>query len=147
MPILHYKLKSNDENVNLNNEIHAQSFILRRIMIQQIPITGGNTVNNGGLCCSPSHMSGLELVSGDNSNSNDILIAYDENIGSHSIFYDQEFDSETVPRSFNVKTFKFDKSSLAEFVPEGADPSTHPGKIISVDLFFQFASLYNYEQY
>ena len=51
-----------------------------------------------------------------------------------------EFESETVPRAFNVKVKKFDKSEAAVF-------GTAEGQITSIDLFFQFNSLFNYEGY
>ena len=161
MPILHYKLTSNNETINLPSEIHSQSFLLRRIMVQMVPLTGTNvTLNNGGCVCQPTHLSGLEIISGNSSNSNDILVAYDENIATHNIYYDMEFDSESVPRGFQVKTFKFNYNQslgiagydpLAKFItkptPAVPSPARVDGEIISVDLFFQFSSLYNYESY
>ena len=118
------------------------------------------SLNGGGVVCQPSHLSGLEIISGNSSNSNDILVAYDENIASHNIYYDMEFDSESVPRGFQVQTFKFNYNQslqiqgydpLAKFVAKptalNPNPIQNPGEIISIDLFFQFASLYNYESY
>jgi len=123
-----------------------------------VPPTG--SINGGGVVCQPSHLSGLEIISGNSSNSNDILVAYDENIASHNIYYDMEFDSESVPRGFQVQTFKFNYNQslqiqgydpLAKFVAKptalNPNPIQNPGEIISIDLFFQFASLYNYEAY
>ena len=155
MAILHYKITSADQNIQLSTDIHAQSFLLRRVIVQQVPlrklsqaaVAGASTaevytasVNKGGVVIQPSHLSGLEIVSGNLSNSNDIIVAYDEEVASHSIFYDMEFESETVPRAFNVKVKKFDKSADAVF-------GTQEGQITSIDLFFQFNSLFNYEGY
>ena len=134
----------------LSNIVDAYSFLLQN----------PQSINGGGVVCQPSHLSGLEIISGNGSNSNDILIAYNELISTHNIFYDMEFESESVPRGFQVKTFKFNYNlglkvqgfePLATFVDQptalNPNPTRIPGEIISIDLFFQFSSLYNYESY
>ena len=47
-------------------------------------------------------------------------------------------ESETIPRAFNVKVKKFNNIEPAVF-------GTSAGDIVSIDIFFQFSSLYNYE--
>ena len=145
-----FLLLSNTTTGALSNAVNGYSFTS----------PPASTINGGGFVCQPSHLSGLEIISGNSSNSNDILVAYDETIASHNIYYDMEFDSESVPRGFQVKTFKFNYNQslqiqgydpLAKFVtpPSALNPTPYqnPGEIISIDLFFQFASLYNYESY
>lgn len=147
MAILHYKITQADQNIELPTDIHAQSFILRRIIVQSMPPSSVgmlNSTNKGGVIVQPSHLSGLEIISGDDSNSNDIVVAYDETVATHSIFMDMQFDSETVPRGFNVKVQKFDKNGLAGFSPIDAPVQ---GTVHSIDVFFEFSSLFNYEGY
>tara|TARA_R110002167_G_scaffold33871_1_gene108406 strand:+ start:181 stop:615 length:435 start_codon:yes stop_codon:yes gene_type:complete len=144
MPLLHYRLTQNNQNITINAQIHAQSFILRRIIVQQVALGAAASVNDGGVIINPSHLSGLEIVSGSQSNNNDIIVGYDELIATHSQFYSQEFDSESIPQAFNVQTHKFGGNtgddSLAVF-------GTDPGNITSIDVFFEFQSLFNYEGY
>ena len=49
-----------------------------------------------------------------------------------------EFDSENINEAFNVRTLKYDRSGPAVF-------GTNPGDIVSIDIYFQFSSLYNYD--
>lgn len=162
MAILHYKVTSNDENINLNAEISAQSFILRRIIVKMVPLEQGSTSiitnagtppqpvssvvtntisaskNLGGVIINSSHFNGMEIISGQNSNVNDIIMAVNELESMTSTYYDMEMESETIPRAFNVKVKKFDNIEPAVF-------GTSAGDIVSIDIFFQFSSLYNYE--
>jgi len=168
MAIFHYKLLNENQNIDITSEIHAQSFMVRRIIVQIVPDPGTNpttSLNKGGVVVVPSHLSGLEIVSGNLSNSNEIMIAYNEHQTTSSIYYDMEFESENIPRSFNVKTYKFDSRVPAVFAPRNSSkpitatqpsdnlgsvilsPAPPPGSIISIDLFFQFESLFNYESY
>ena len=142
--LLHYRLTQNNQNIVINSQIHAQSFILRRIIVQQVPLAAATSVNNGGVVINPSHLSGLEIVSGSNSNNNDIIVGYDELIGTHSQFYSQEFESETIPQAFNVRTHKFGGNTGGDSL---AVCGTNPGEITSIDVFFEFASLFEYEGY
>ena len=150
MAILHYKITQPNQNIVINQEVEAQSFILRRAVIRKHPSAGGATppfvnINNGGIIVNPSHLSGFEIVSGEASSSNDIVLGYNTDVEITNTYYDMEFDSETIPRGFTVQVYNFDKTAPATFLPAGG--VAVGGEIISIDLFFQFSSLYNYEGY
>jgi hypothetical protein len=50
-----------------------------------------------------------------------------------------EFESEDVNQGFTVKVRNFDKEAVVF--------GTGAGEITSIDLYFQFASLYDYKTY
>jgi len=147
MAILHYQLTRSNQPIQINAGIHSQNFIFRRAIIKSIPLTTpGTSINGGGVIVQPSHFSGMEIVTDVNSDPNDILLGIDENLEINSIYYDMEFDSEDIQESFMVKTLKYDRSDVASFVGDNdkGDPKL-AGQIVSIDIYFQFSSLYNYD--
>lgn len=151
MAILHYRITQANQNIVINQEVVAQSFILRRAVIKKHASPAATSppyvnINGGGVIVNPSHLSGFEIVSGESSSSNDIVLGYNTDVQMTNTYYDMEFDSETIPRGFTVQCFNFDKSAPATFLPAGA-PDVVGGEIISIDLFFQFSSLFDYEGY
>ncbi len=138
MAILHYQLTKANEDVQINTGIHSQNFIFRRAIIKSIPLGAAASVNGGGVIVQPSHFSGMEIVTSTTTESNDILLGIDELVAINNIYYDMEFDSENINEAFNVRTLKYDRSGPATF-------GTNPGDIVSIDIYFQFSSLYNYD--
>jgi hypothetical protein len=153
MAILTYRITQNSQSVNIPNVIHAQSFIFRRAVVRMVPLTAGNVSTNckGGVVVSPSHFSGFEISSGttisnttgkpitNNLGANDILIGLDEYKPINNIYFDMEFESEDVNQGFTVKITNFDKEPVTF--------GTQPGELTSIDVYFQFASLYDYKTY
>ena len=153
MAILHYRITEAEQSINIPNTIHAQSFIFRRAVVRMVPLTAGsNSINcKGGLVISPSHFSGFEISSGttidsttskpisNNLGANDILIGLDEFKAINNIYFDMEFETEDVNQGFTVKVSNFDKGSVTF--------GTSAGQLTSIDLYFQFASLYDYKTY
>ncbi len=153
MAILHYRITEADQSINIPNTIHAQSFIFRRAITRMTPLASGATSTNckGGLVISPSHFSGFEISSGtsldgatgkpitNNLGANDILIGLDEYKAINNTYFDMEFESEDVNQGFTVKVRNFDKEAVVF--------GTGSGEITSIDLYFQFASLYDYKTY
>ena len=153
MAILHYRITEAEQSINIPNTIHAQSFIFRRAVVRMVPLSTGSTSSNckGGICISPSHFSGFEISSGttidsttskpisNNLGANDILIGLDEFKAINNIYFDMEFETEDVNQGFTVKVSNFDKGSVTF--------GTSAGQLTSIDLYFQFASLYDYKTY
>lgn len=153
MAILHYRITEAEQSINIPNTIHAQSFIFRRAVVKMTPLVAPATSTNcrGGVVISPSHFSGFEISSGssissstgkpisNNLGANDILLGLDEYKPINNIYFDMEFESEDVNQGFTVKVSNFDKGSITF--------GTGAGEIISIDLYFQFASLYDYKTY
>ena len=153
MAILHYRITQASQSITIPNTIHAQSFIFRRAVVRMKPLAVNAVSTNckGGLVISPSHFSGFEIASGtslDNTTSkpitnnlgaNDILIGLDEYKDINNIYFDMEFESEDINQGFTVKVSNFDKEAVTF--------GTAAGQIISIDLYFQFASLYDYRTF
>ena len=153
MAILHYRITEAEQSINIPNTIHAQSFIFRRAVVKMTPLATNSTSSNakGGLVISPSHFSGFEISSGtsissatgkpisNNLGANDILLGLDEYKPINNIYFDMEFETEDVNQGFTVRVYNFDREKVTF--------GTGAGEIISVDLFFQFASLYDYKTY
>ena len=153
MAILHYRLTEAEQSVNIPNTIHAQSFIFRRAVVRMKPLTAGSTSTNckGGIVISPSHFSGFEISSGttidsttakpitNNLGANDILIGLDEFKPINNTYFDMEFESEDINQAFTVRISNFDKEPVVF--------GTGAGQLTSIDLYFQFASLYDYKTY
>lgn len=162
MAILHYRLTSANQNIVLSSGIDAQSFIFRRAIIHLYQPAGGipagTDLNNGGVVIKPSHFSGFEVVSDQTGGVNDIMIGFEGDKVTQTIYHDMEFDSESITRGFQVQTRMLNDpanpSALkdADFAPR--DPVTGvitgaavAGQIDYIDVFFQFESLYNYKSY
>jgi hypothetical protein len=164
MAILHYRLTSANQNIVLSSGIDAQSFIFRRAIVQLVPDPGTNTIaagtdlNGGGVVIKPSHFSGFEVVSDQTGGVNDIMIGFEGDKITQTIYHDMEFDSEQITRGFQVQTKKLNHLAApktlvdADFAPR--DPITGvltgaatQGQINYIDVFFQFESLYNYKSY
>jgi len=164
MAILHYRLTSANQNIVLSSGIDAQSFIFRRAIVQLVPganqtaSTAGTDLNGGGVVIKPSHFSGFEVVSDQTGGVNDIMIGFEGDKITQTIYHDMEFDSEQITRGFQVQTKKLNHADApntlvaAVFAPR--DPTTGKltnaaaeGEIDYIDVFFQFESLYNYKSY
>lgn len=153
MAILHYRITENEQSINIPNTIHAQSFIFRRAIVRMVPLTTGSSSTNckGGIVISPSHFSGFEISSGtsissvtskpitNNLGANDILIGLDEFKPINNTYFDMEFESEDINQAFTVKVYNFDKQPVTF--------GTNAGELTSIDIYFQFASLYDYKTY
>ena len=153
MAILHYRITQPEQSINIPNTIHAQSFIFRRAVVRMVPLTTGSTSTNckGGVVITPSHFSGFEISSGttldgntgkpitNNLGANDLLIGLDEFKPINNIYFDMEFESEDINQGFTVKVSNFDKQAVVF--------GTGAGELSSIDIYFQFASLYDYKTY
>lgn len=171
MAILHYRLTSANQNIVLSSGIDAQSFIFRRAIIQlyqppPVPpavvsagIPANTDRNGGGVVIKPSHFSGFEVVSDQTGGVNDIMIGFEGDKATQTIYHDMEFDSEQITRGFQVQTKKLGNATApnalvdAEFAPRDATTgvinaaTAVAGEIDYIDVFFQFESLYNYKSY
>jgi len=153
MPICHYRLTADNQRIQIPNTIHGQRFTFRRAVVRMVPLAAGTPSTNlkGGVIVSPSHFSGFEIVSGttidnttdkpitNNLGANDILIGVDEYRPITTEYYSMGFDSETVNQGFTVKVFNFDREKVTF--------GTQAGQLTSIDIYFEFASLYDYQTY
>ena len=143
MAILHLKITKNDEIINLPREIHGQNFKLVRVSVKTKPLAVGDAeVNEGGIAINLSFITGYEVISPIRNNM--IFLCYDEEQNTNNQNYDQNLDSEDIPLSFRVQTFKYEGSEYAKFVDPIPVPAPDPlpvplaGDIKRIDLFFEF---------
>ena len=118
----------------------------------------------GGIICQPNFMSGLEIVSGDNTSNNDIMISMDESKNVNDRWYDWNFSAEETPMAFTCKTIDFNRKDVKfysdveayrDWVDGGREGNVWdtlvenedigPGMIKSIDLFFEFQSLQEFD--
>ena len=146
----------------MSSGIDAQSFIFRRAIIHLYQPAGGippgTDLNGGGVVIKPSHFSGFEVVSDQTGGVNDIMIGFQGDKVTQTIYHDMEFDSEQITRGFQVQTKKLnDAATPQSLVDANFAPRDDVGKITTataiagqidyIDVFFQFESLYNYKSY
>ena len=155
MAILHYRITEDEQSITIPNTIHAQSFIFRRAIVRMVPLAAGaaDVLLKGGIVISPSHFSGFEISSGTSTDSttskpilnnlgaNDLLVGLDVEKAINNIYFDMEFESENINQGFTVKVRNFDKDNTDSLF--GGDA----GQLTSIDVYFQFASLFNYDSY
>jgi len=153
MPVLHYRLNQNNQRIQIPNTVHAQRFTFRRAVVRMIPLAANTPSTNlkGGLIVNASHFSGFEFVSGtsidnttdkpitNNLGANDILIAVDEYKPITNEYYSMSFDSETVNQGFTVQIYNMDREKVTF--------GTGAGELTSIDIYFEFSSLYDYQTY
>ena len=118
---------------------------LVRATIYKNAVGGGQTYR-GSLFFDVDFFNGFEYVSSLNDNYLTIPITDENNNSLQTYQMEQDFNSEDVKQSFNVKTFMIDGTN--NFIPCPFDPTgSDAGKIIYVDLFFQVSQLYDYSNY
>lgn len=132
MPVLHFRITSAEENIDITRQIHSQNFTFVRSIVQSVAATGGAKPNGGGLNVYCEFLQGYEITS--NVEANRLMIPMNESLDMNEARYVQNFNAEDVRNRFQVKVYKFDGSGLATF-------GTQPGNISSVDLFFEFTEL------
>jgi len=132
MAVLHFRITSAQENIDITRQIHSQNFTFVRSIVQSVAAAGGAKPNGGGLNVFCQFLQGYEITS--NVDANRLMIPMDESKDMNESRYVQNFNAEDVRNRFQVQVFTFDGSSLATF---GASP----GNITSVDLFFEFTEL------
>ena len=101
-------------------------------------------INRGGVVVQASYLTGFEIVSGNNTSQDDIVIAMDETRYVNDVRFDMSFDSEMVDEAFTVRTWNYDKTELVTFGEIGTGAQ---GTIISIDMYFEFESVLAGEAY
>jgi hypothetical protein len=141
MPTLNIRIQASDENITISKELQAQRLELVRATIYKNDTAG--QIYNGSLYFNLDFFNGFEIVSNQNDNFLIAPISDEANLSLQTYQMSQDFNSEDVKRSFNVKTYYRDVNGNyqpAPFDKTGADA----GKLIYVDLFFNVSQLYDY---
>ena len=132
MPVLHFRITSNRENIDISRQIHSQNFTWVRAIVQSVPAAAGTKPNGGGLNIDCGFMQGYEVTS--NVNANRLIIGLDEEQSMNDRRFEQNFNAEDVKNRFEVEVYNFTGTGPAVF-------GTGAGELTSIDLFFEFTEL------
>jgi hypothetical protein len=140
MGILHLRINKANQNIDLPKEFRAQKLIfLRSIIVKDV---AAGATYGGTIMVDLDFFNGFEMTS--NTNDNFLIIPIKKAEEVQTQIFDQEFNSEDIKQSFNVKVYTSDGKTAAGFAGDGGSDA---GKITYLDLFFQVQSLYDYTQY
>ena len=162
MPVLHFRVTKQDENIDLSRTLHAQNLTLRRAVITRnkslvsnvpaLPVVPADnfipiyvTDYKGGLILDISFFKGFEILS--NFSSNDILLPFGNEIANIDTRYEQNFASEDISLSFRCRAFDFEREDTIKFISDTPLAPQTDGAIKYIDLFFEFDELYEYNTY
>lgn len=139
------KITEPNQVIKLDRQIHGQNLTLKKIVVIKNPdqtvaplydYRGGATISMDFL------VGGLQISS--NVNQDEISVPFKQAESVTSVNWDLNFESETIDQNFQVSVFNYDKSGAQPiFDPTG----TTPNALMSIDLYFDFASLYDYNKY
>ena len=138
-PILHLRISSNDQNIDLPKELLAQKLTFIRANIYKDTTTGADY--QGSVFVDLDFFNGFEVTT--NLNDNFLIIPVSDSIDLQTDQFSQEFNSEDIRASFNVKTYYRDSQGNYLLAPMGSGS----GVIKYIDLYFQVSSQYDYNQY
>jgi len=145
MGILHFRITENNQVIKMDRAIHGQNLSLKKVVIIKnkdqtvAPVysyKGGATITLDFL------KGGLQMAS--NVNQDEISIPFKQEEDVTHVNYDLNFESETIDQNFQVSVFNFDKTGgQPSFDPTGVTANA----LMYIDMYFDYASLYDYNHY
>ena len=154
MAILHLRITEANQVIKLDRAIHSQNMTLKKVVIiknkDQTPPAGPAVLYNykGGITVSLDFLQGgLEMAS--NTNTDEISFPFKQEEDVTEIDYDLNFDAEDIDQNFQVSVFNYDRTSPTTQPSQPTfDPTGLTGNaLMYVDLYFDYASLFDYNQY
>ena len=140
MGILHIRITEKDQIIKLDKGIHGQNMTLKKAVIVKEPTATPDY--RGGATVEISFLSGgIEIAS--NVNSDEISLPFKNTDSVTNLDWDLNFDSEDINSNFTVSVSNYDKSGEVVFDSTG----TTAGALYYIDLYFDYASLYDYNAY
>lgn len=139
MGLLILRITKNNENISISKEIKAQKLTLVRTSIYKD--TNAGTSYNGAVFIDLDFFNGFEVTT--NLYDNLITLPVSDSIDLQTDQFAQEFTSEDIRPSFNVKTYYKNNFGALTPAPMGAIA----GEIKFIDLYFQISSQYDYNSY
>jgi len=128
MPILHLRLTSNNQQIELPSHINAQRMILKKVAIHK-NIVSASSIGSA-LFIEIPFINGFELVS--NSTAKQIVVPFDESVKFNDIEFNLDLESEHISQAFQVKVHDTDLITPTVF---GGDSGLN-----SIDLYFSFSN-------
>ncbi len=145
MGVLHFRITENNQVIKLDRQIHGQNMNLKKVVIIKnkdqtvLPVyayKGGATITMDFL------KGGLQMSS--NINQDEISVPFKQEEDVTHVNFDLNFEAETIDQYFQVSVFNFDKTGgQPSFDPSG----TTANALMYIDLYFDYASLYDYNKY
>jgi len=140
MGILHFRISEQSQIIKLDRGIHGQNMTLKKIVVVKEPTATPDY--KGGATIQISFLSGgLEISS--NVNSDEISVPFKNTDEVTNVNWDLNFDAEDINSNFTTNVLKYDKSSSVVFDSTGGTP----GALYYIDLYFDYASLFDYNAY
>ncbi len=141
MGILHFRITEQSQIIKLDRGIHGQNMTLKKVIVVKEPTATPDY--NGGATIQISFLSGgLEISS--NINSDEISVPFKNTDEVTNINWDLNFDTEDINQNFTTSVFRYDKTGVpVVFDSTGATA----GSIRYIDMYFDYASLYDYNIY
>lgn len=143
MPILHIRITEANQIIKLDRGIHSQNMTLKKVVIIKNEDQTVVYDYKGGITVSLDFLKGgLEMAS--NTNVDEISFPVNQSIKVTELDYDLNFDAEDIDQNFQVSVFNYDKTGTQPtFDPTGVTSNA----LMFVDLYFDYASLFDYNQY
>jgi hypothetical protein len=137
MTVLHIRLTSNNQTVNLPKPIHAQNIqFIRGTIIKDT--TSGTSYDGAALINLDNLFNGFEIIS--NTNLNSLMLPFSDATDVTTIQFIQDYDAEQIKQSFKVRVYKYDGTTP---LPMG----NGAGQVKSIDLYFNLSEAYDYSGY
>ena len=145
MGILHLRITENNQIIKLDREIHGQNLSLKKIVVIKNKDQSATPLYSykGGATISLDFLKGgLQMAS--NVNQDEISVPFKQDEDVTHVNYDLNFESETIDQNFQIAVFNYDKSGNQ---PPFDSSGTTANALMYIDLYFDYASLYDYNKY
>jgi len=140
MPILHIRITDNNQIIKLAKGIHAQQMTLKRCVVVKLERGTSTYLYKGGVTLGLDFFrGGIEIAS--NINNDEISIPFKDNDTVVDTRWNLNFNSEDINQAFQTSVTKYDKTGVAPVFGTGDN------ELQSIDLYFEYAQLYQYNSY
>ena len=128
MVLLHLRLTSQNEQLDIPHDLKAQSVILRKVIIQKDTASGN--LLGGGICLDLNAMTNsFEIMTSEHNGYLTVPCLDNQAMTIHD--YHIKFSAEEIKSQFRMKTFNYDGVTKSVF-------TTGNGHIDSIDIFFEY---------
>ena len=137
MGVLHLRITSNKQKIELPKPIHAQNIqFIRGTIIKDT--TAGTSYDGAAMINLDNLFNGYEIIS--NTNLNSLMLPFSDSQDVTTIQFIQDYDSEEIKQTFPIRVYKYDGVSP---LPMG----NGAGQVKSIDLYFNISESYDYSSY
>jgi len=145
MAILHIRITEANQVIQLDRAIHGQNVTLRKIVIiknKDQSVTPVYQYKGGATISLDFLKGGLQIAS--NVNQDELSVPFKQEEDVSHVNFDLNFEAESIDQNFQVSVFNYDKTgSQPTFDPSGLTANA----LQYIDLYFDYASLFDYNRY